>query len=93
MQKIPATLIPGDGIGPEIVDATGVSDIEEGCLSLPGIYADVARAAWVIVQAQDRTGAPVIPQRAIFSSKWEITPVPGIVTMLSPRDKTHASES
>src|ERR1041384_4031765 len=25
-------------VNPEVVDATGVSDIEEGCLSLPGIY-------------------------------------------------------
>ena len=30
---------------------------EEGCLSLPGIFADVRRAEWVVVEAMDRTGA------------------------------------
>ena len=31
-------------VNPEIVEATGVSDIEEGCLSVPGIYELVERA-------------------------------------------------
>ena len=31
-------------INPEIVDASGVSDIEEGCLSVPGIYDTLERA-------------------------------------------------
>ena len=31
-------------VNPEIVEATGESDIEEGCLSLPGIYELVPRA-------------------------------------------------
>src|SRR5689334_21873661 len=31
-------------VNPEVVEATGVSDIEEGCLSVPGIYALVERA-------------------------------------------------
>jgi peptide deformylase len=43
-------------INPEIVDSSGVSDIEEGCLSLPGIYETVDRAERVKVRAHDRNG-------------------------------------
>jgi len=43
-------------VNPEIVDATGVSDIEEGCLSLPGIYELVERAERVKVRAYDQNG-------------------------------------
>jgi peptide deformylase len=43
-------------INPEIVDASGVSDIEEGCLSLPGIYDTLERAERVKVRAYDRNG-------------------------------------
>ena len=43
-------------VNPEIVEATGVSDIEEGCLSLPGIYELVERAERVKVRAHDQNG-------------------------------------
>lgn len=43
-------------INPEIVDSSGVSDIEEGCLSVPGIYETVDRAERVKVRAHDRNG-------------------------------------
>ncbi len=43
-------------VNPEIVEATGVSDIEEGCLSLPGIYELVERAERVKVRAYDQNG-------------------------------------
>ena len=43
-------------INPEIVEATGVSDIEEGCLSVPGIYELVERAERVKVRAYDQNG-------------------------------------
>ena len=43
-------------INPEIVEATGVSDIEEGCLSVPGIYELVERAERVKVRAHDQNG-------------------------------------
>src|SRR5438874_12303829 len=45
-------------VNPEIVEANGQSDIEEGCLSLPGIYELVARAERVKVRAYDRNGQP-----------------------------------
>jgi peptide deformylase len=38
-------------INPEIVAAAGESDYEEGCLSVPGIYEKVPRAAHIVVRA------------------------------------------
>ena len=43
-------------VNPAIVEATGVSDIEEGCLSVPGIYELVERAERVKVRAYDQNG-------------------------------------
>ncbi|MEO8719046.1 MAG: peptide deformylase [Burkholderiales bacterium] len=45
-------------VNPDIVDASGVSDIEEGCLSLPGVYDIVGRAERVKVRAYDQNGKP-----------------------------------
>ena len=43
-------------VNPEIVESHGVSDIEEGCLSVPGIYELVERAERVKVRAYDQNG-------------------------------------
>jgi peptide deformylase len=43
-------------INPEILDTSGVSDIEEGCLSVPTIYETLERAERVKVRACDRNG-------------------------------------
>lgn len=43
-------------VNPEIVEATGVSDIEEGCLSVPGVYDIVERSERVKVRAYDQNG-------------------------------------
>jgi len=43
-------------VNPEIVEVTGVSDIEEGCLSVPGVYELVERAERVKVRAFDQNG-------------------------------------
>jgi peptide deformylase len=43
---------------PEIVLREGSQKGEEGCLSIPDVYADVERAMRVIVRAQDRDGTP-----------------------------------
>ncbi len=45
-------------INPEILDASGVSDIEEGCLSVPAIYETLERAERVKVRACDQNGNP-----------------------------------
>src|SRR5580658_4496347 len=44
-------------INPEILEREGEAKTEEGCLSVPGIFDDIQRAARVRVRAQDRTGA------------------------------------
>ena len=43
-------------INPEILEQSGSTGIEEGCLSVPGSRALVPRAEWVKVRAQDRHG-------------------------------------
>lgn len=45
-------------INPEIVEQRGRQTCQEGCLSVPGIYADVDRAEWIRVRALDRDGQP-----------------------------------
>jgi peptide deformylase len=45
-------------VNPEIVEASGLSDIEEGCLSVPGVYDVVERAERVRVRAYDQHGHP-----------------------------------
>ncbi len=46
-------------VNPEIVEQDGQVVGEEGCLSLPGIFADVARAKRVVVEGRDREGRPI----------------------------------
>lgn len=45
-------------INPEIVDAAGEEESEEGCLSVPGIYDTVRRAERVKVRALNERGEP-----------------------------------
>ena len=46
-------------INPEILKAKGEEVAQEGCLSMPGLAADVRRATHVVVRAQDRNGQEV----------------------------------
>jgi len=46
-------------LNPVIVEQGGTQVGEEGCLSLPGVFADVRRAEWVVVEGLDRDGAPI----------------------------------
>jgi len=43
-------------VNPQIVESKGISDLEEGCLSVPGVYDKVARADWIRVRALDING-------------------------------------
>ncbi len=45
-------------VNPEILTQRGNEVFEEGCLSVPNIYENVERAAWVRVQALGRDGQP-----------------------------------
>lgn len=46
-------------INPDIVDFEGLVEGEEGCLSIPNIYAMVPRATRIRVRAQDTEGVPL----------------------------------
>lgn len=43
-------------INPKIIASSGERDYEEGCLSVPGVYENITRAATVKVEALDRDG-------------------------------------
>ncbi|QNH15455.1 peptide deformylase [Xanthomonas sp. GW] len=45
-------------INPQIVQRDGEQVYQEGCLSVPGIYADVTRADAIVVRYLDRHGQP-----------------------------------
>ncbi|MCO6412879.1 MAG: peptide deformylase [Thiogranum sp.] len=45
-------------INPEILAKDGTEEMDEGCLSVPGVYERVQRAERVKVRAQDRDGKP-----------------------------------
>ena len=46
-------------VNPVIAEQGGEVTAEEGCLSLPGIFASVTRAEWVRLEGQDLEGQPV----------------------------------
>ncbi len=46
-------------INPVITSSGGRITAEEGCLSIPGIWANVTRSAWVQVEATDEDGQPI----------------------------------
>lgn len=46
-------------INPAITGRRGSVEGEEGCLSIPGIFAPVVRAEWIRVSALDGDGAPL----------------------------------
>jgi peptide deformylase len=65
---------PGDElvlVNPEIIDSSGKLTSEEGCLSFPGIFSKIQRAAQVKVRYQDLDGneqtleAGGLPARAV----------------------------
>ena len=45
-------------VNPEIITASGEIECEEGCLSVPGYYDKVVRAARVTVRARNERGEP-----------------------------------
>lgn len=46
-------------VNPEIVEAEGEAECEEGCLSVPGYYDSVTRAARITVRARNERGEPI----------------------------------
>jgi len=46
-------------VNPVVTERRGIVREEEGCLSLPGVFADVERSKWVRIAALDGEGEPV----------------------------------
>ncbi|MDD4909566.1 MAG: peptide deformylase [Candidatus Omnitrophica bacterium] len=46
-------------INPKIVSRSGSESMEEGCLSIPGVFVKVKRAGSVVVEALDEYGQPL----------------------------------
>lgn len=46
-------------VNPEILEREGVEEMDEGCLSVPGVYETVQRADRIRVRALDRDGNPL----------------------------------
>src|SRR5881296_1408220 len=46
-------------LNPAIVEQGGETTSEEGCLSIPGVFAPVVRSSWVKVEARDVNGQPM----------------------------------
>jgi peptide deformylase len=46
-------------VNPALTAQGGTVTAEEGCLSLPGIFAQVTRSEWVTLEAQDLDGRPI----------------------------------
>jgi len=46
-------------VNPTLTAQGGTVTAEEGCLSLPGIFAQVTRSEWVTLEAQDLDGRPI----------------------------------
>jgi peptide deformylase len=69
-------------INPRIVEASGKDTAEEGCLSIPEVYADVTRPERVVLEAMDEYGNPyrrelsALPARAV---QHEIDHLDGIL--------------
>ena len=46
-------------INPEMVKRSGVREVTEGCLSIPGFFGEIIRSDSVTVKGKDRQGRPV----------------------------------
>jgi len=76
-----------------VVERSGSITGEEGCLSLPGVYAEVSRAASVRVTALDLGGEPLEIEAEGLEAvvlQHEIDHLDGIlfIAKMSPADRT-----
>ncbi len=79
-------------VNPKIVESSGTMESEEGCLSLPGIYGQITRAARVIVDALGLDGKPVRIEASELAAavlQHEVDHLDGIlfITRLSVADR------
>jgi peptide deformylase len=79
-------------VNPKITPAKGETRGEEGCLSFPGIWSEVARAPQIAVEAQDLQGNPVRLELADYVARivqHEFDHLDGIlfIDRMSPADR------
>jgi peptide deformylase len=56
-------------INPEIIESTGEIEMEEGCLSFPGIYQKIVRPSHVKVRATDLEGREFVLEAAGMAAR------------------------
>ena len=56
-------------INPKVIDQKGIQEGEEGCLSFPGIYANVVRPQWVRIESKDLNGETVTFEGEGFTAR------------------------
>jgi peptide deformylase len=85
-------------LNPVLTDRKGMIEAEEGCLSLPGLYAQVKRPERVVLQAYNLAGEEVnIPLEDLFARavQHEIDHLDGIlfIDRLSPTGELAVKEA
>jgi peptide deformylase len=65
----PEGMRPTPLINPKVIKMEGEYIGQEGCLSIPGLYGDVKRPAYVEVQAVDRRGREVVYEMEDMAAK------------------------
>src|SRR6185437_3837198 len=56
-------------VNPELLETRGTEVCQEGCLSFPGVYADVERKEWIRVRAQDVRTRNRRPARGVYPAR------------------------
>ena len=56
-------------INPKVIDSKGIQEGEEGCLSFPGLYANVTRPEWVKVESDDLHGEKIFIEAHGFTAR------------------------
>jgi peptide deformylase len=56
-------------VNPVLAGQGGQVTDEEGCLSIPGVFAPVTRAEWVLLEAEDLEGRPVSQRARGFQAR------------------------
>ncbi len=75
---------PRIAINPEIVDSSGETAVEEGCLSIPGVPFEVVRAEVVTLRALDLDGAEYLVDAGGYEARMfqhEIDHLDGVLAI------------
>jgi peptide deformylase len=65
----PDNMRPTALINPKVLRSTGSESGQEGCLSIPGLYGDVTRPDFVVIESMDRRGRRVVAEYEGMSAR------------------------